>query len=143
MDAAMAPWAIESRFSTAVNASVLRFLHSRNLYAHSDVAEELIRSGGGVDGVHHYCPDRARYAFVVLHLDDSTIVGLAYGQSRLAFRVQEDRVVEAVRDGGAVDAELGPTWVHFEPWTNEETLAESRRRLARWCMVAAGVRASF
>ena len=136
--AAMAPWVIDRRFCTAANADVLRFLRNVNPSAHSDVAEELIGSGADVAGVHHYCPDPVRYAFVALHLDDSTIVGLAFGQSHLSFRLPEHRVPEAVRDGGAVDAELGPTWVRFEPWTNQETLSESRQRLARWCAVAAG-----
>jgi hypothetical protein len=136
----MTPWSIDSRFSTTANVEVLRFLRSSHPSAHSDVAEELIRSGAGVAGVHRYCPDPAHYAFVALHLDDSTIIGLALGQSRLAFRLPEDRVSEAVRGGGVVDAELGPAWVRFEPWTDEETLAESRRRLARWCAVAACAR---
>jgi hypothetical protein len=88
--------------------------------------------------VRHYCPDPARYAFVVLHLDDATIIGVAFGQSALAFRLPEARVSEAIRDGGSLDPELGSGWVRFEPWTSHEPLVESRRRLARWCAVAAG-----
>lgn len=134
----MGAWAIDGGFSTAANADVLDFLRRRNPSAHSDVAEELTRAGAGLPGVRSYCPDPQRYAFVVLHLDDLTIMGLAFGQSGLAFRLPGDRVQEAVRDGGAVAVELGPTWVCFEPWTNRETLAQSRQRLARWCAVAAG-----
>jgi hypothetical protein len=134
----MISWTIDRRFVTPANADVLRFLRQGNPSAHSDVAEELIRSGASLPGVHHYCPDPARYAFVVLHLEDATIVGLAFGQSTLALHLPELRVAEAVRDGGTVAPELGPTWVRFEPWANHEPLAESRRRLTRWCAVAAG-----
>jgi hypothetical protein len=108
----------------------------RDISAHSDVAEELTRAGATVSGVRSYCPDPARYAFVVLHLHGFTIIGLAFGLSGLAFRLPEERVEEAIRDGGAVAVELGPTWVRFEPWSNRETLAQSRERLARWCAVA-------
>ena len=34
----------------------------------SDVADELIRSAGGLAGVSHYCPDLSRYAFVLLQI---------------------------------------------------------------------------
>jgi len=135
--AAMTPWLIDSRFCTDANDDVLRLLRSRDLSAHSDVSEELIRSGADVAGVQHYCPDSVHYAFVVLHLDDSTIIGLAFGLSHLTFRLPEQRVPEAIREGGVVDPELGPAWVRFEPWTDQETLVQSRQRLARWCAVAA------
>jgi hypothetical protein len=136
----MADWVIRDKFRTPSNAEVLRYL--RNTSAHSDVAEELTRAGATVSGVRSYCPDPASYAFVALHLDDFTIIGLAFGQSGLAFCVPEERVQEAIRDGGAVAVELGPTWVRFEPWSNHETLAQSRERLAGWCAVAAGGQAA-
>jgi len=133
----MSGWVIDERFSTAANASVMSFLRRRNFSAHSDVAEELTRAAAGVPGIRSYCPDPAGYAFVALHLDDHTIVGLAFGQSGLAFRLPEDRVPEAIPEGGAMADELDSMWVRFEPWTDRETLAESRQRLARWCAVAA------
>ena len=71
----MISWTIDRRFVTPANADVLRFLRQGNPSAHSEVAEELIRSGASLPGVHHYCPDPARDAFVVLHLEDPTIVG--------------------------------------------------------------------
>jgi hypothetical protein len=134
----MAAWVIDERFCTDANAEVLSFLRQGNPSAHSDVAEELTRAGARVTGIRSYCPDPARYAFVALHLEDLTIVGLAFGMSGLAFRLPEDQVPQALRDWGAVAVELGPRWVRFAPWTDLETLAQSRHRLARWCAVAAG-----
>jgi hypothetical protein len=136
----MRGWVIDERFRTAANASVLSFLRLGNPSAHSDVAEALTLAAAGVPSVRS--PDPTRYAFVALHLDDLTIVGLAFGQSGLAFRLPEDRVREAIQEGGALAVEIDSTWVRFEPWTNREPLAESRRRLARWCAVAAGTPAA-
>lgn len=131
-------WPIDESFRTDANAEVLRFLRQGSPSAHSDVAEELTRAASGIAGLRSWCPDPARYAFVVLHREDRTIVGIAFGQAGLAFRLPEDRIVEALRDGGSIAVELGPTWARFEPWTAHESLDQSRRRLARWCAVAAG-----
>jgi len=133
----MTAWYIDERFSIPANASVLAFIRDRELSAHSDVAEELTRSGSGLSSVHTWCPDPPRYAFVVLHLEDGTIIGLAYGMSGLAFRLPEHRVEEALCEGGIKAEEIGPGWIRFEPWTPEETLAQSHERLGRWCAVAA------
>ena len=133
----MPDWKIDRRFDMQENSRVLAFLRANNPSAHSDVAEELIRSAEGVPDVAHYCPDRDRYAFVVLHLQDSTIIGLAYGQSGLAYRLPAPRTVEAERHGAWPADELWAGWVHFSPWSDAETLPESRRRLAHWCSIAA------
>jgi len=133
----MGGWNIDRRFDTAANASVLAFLRRTMPSAHTDVADELIRSARGLAGVRSWCPDPARYAFVVLHVADGTIFGLAYGQSSLGFRLSEERGGEAAADGGRAADEIGPGWVRFEPWTGHETLETSRRRLARWCSLAA------
>ena len=133
----MSAWKIDSRFDTPQNTHVLAFVRANDSSAHSDVAEELLLSAEGVRGVAHYCPDPHRYAFVVLHLDDSTIIGLAYGQSGLAYRLPGPHVVEAERHGAWRAAELGAGWVRFSPWSDGETLVESRRRLAHWCSIAA------
>ena len=134
----MPDWKIDNRFNTLENAEVVAFLRATNPSAHSDVAEELRRSAEGVPGVSHYCPDSKSYAFVVLHLEDSTIIGLAYGQSALAFRLPGHMHAEACEQGGWIAAEVGPAWIRINPWSDAETLDESRRRLAHWCRVAAG-----
>jgi len=133
----MSRWTIDEGFYTDANAEVLRFVRRVNPSAHSDVADELTRAGAGIPGVRPYCPDYARYAFVALHLQDLTIVGIAFGTSGLAFRLPESRVTEALEDGGVIAVEIGQRWIRFAPWTDQETLAQSRRRLARWCAVSA------
>jgi hypothetical protein len=134
----MSTWKIDRRFDTPQNAQVLAFLRADNPSAHSDVAEELLRSAEGMAGVEPYSPDRPRCAFVMLHLEDSTIIGLAYGQSGLAYRLPDSRIAEAGRAGAQPAEGLGSNWFLLEPWSDTETLQESRRRLAHWCRVAAG-----
>ena len=133
----MSNWKIDTRFDIPENASVLGFLRDSNPSAHSDVAEELMRSAEGIPGIAHHCPDSQHYAFVVLHLKDSTIIGLAYGQSALAYRLPDHRHAEACEQRGWPAEELGLGWVRFEPWSDAESLQQSRRRLAHWCSVAA------
>ena len=132
----MPNWKIDTRFNTPENASVLAFLRDANPSAHSDVAEELLRSAEGIPCVAHYCPDSQSYAFVVLHLADSTIIGLAYGQSALAYRLPHHLHAEACVQRACVAEELGHDWLRFEPWSDAEKLQESRRRLGHWCRVA-------
>ena len=134
----MPDWKIDNRFNTLENAEVVAFLRATNPSAHSDVAEELLRSAEGVPGVSYYCPDSKSYAFVVFHLEDLNIIGLAYGQSALAFRLPGYLHAEACAQRGWAAEELGAGWIRFEPWSDSETLDESRRRLAHWCRVAAG-----
>jgi hypothetical protein len=133
----MRNWKVDTRFDTPANSSVLAFLRDTNPSAHSDVAEELLRSAEGIPGVAHYCPDSQSYAFVILHLADSTIIGMAYGQSALAYRLPHHLHAEACEQRACAAAELGPDWLRFEPWSDAEKLQESRHRLSRWCSVAA------
>lgn len=72
-------WEIDGRFDITTNAGVLEFLRRTMPSAHSDVAEELRRSASGLDRVFNYCPDPRRYAFVLHHLADFSIIGVAYG----------------------------------------------------------------
>lgn len=130
-------WAIDGRFEIAANAGVLEFLRRTMPSAHSDVAEALYRSADGLAGVFYYCPDRRRDAFVLLHLADFSIIGLAYGQSSLAYRLPHESIQRAIEDGGSAAPELGSRWVYFAPWSNDEPLARSWQRLALWCSVAA------
>lgn len=135
--ATVTEWTLSDEFSTEANTEVLRFLRQAKPSAHPDVADELTRASAEVPGVQVYCPDPFSYAFVALHLEDRTIVGLAFGMSELAFRLPGERLAGALLDKGTAAAELGSGWIRFEPWSDHETLAESRQRMARWCSIAA------
>jgi len=128
-----ADWEIDGRFDRPVNATVVGFLRRTLPSAHGDVAEELQRSAAALGGVASWCPDAEAYAFVVLHRADGTLVGLAWGQGALAYRLPGAVGVQARSEGAVAAPELGPDWVRMAPWTDDETLEASRRRLARWC----------
>ncbi len=131
-------WDLDPDLDTPQNAGVLAFLRRVSPSAHSDVAEALIRSAADLPEVSSYCPDLARYAFVALRLPDARIIGLAWGQSALAYRLDAAGLEQALREGASVAPELGEHWARFDPWPVAQTLDESRRRLARWCARAAG-----
>jgi hypothetical protein len=128
-----ARWALDPQFRIPVNRSVVEFIERANPSAHSDVASALIDAAKGLRDVRHYCPDSARYAYVVLHTGDHVIFGLAYGMNALALRVGADDVERGVADRGWADAELGEGWVRFDPFAVDEPTKVTRDRLRRWC----------
>lgn len=88
----------------------------------------LTCSAEGLRDVRWYCPDTARYAYVVLHTGGQRIFGLAFGMSAIAFRLPAAVIPEAQQDGGRVDPAIGPDWV---VWQGR---APSNSR--RWCKLA-------
>lgn len=130
-------WEIDGRFDITTNAGVLEFLRRTMPSAHSDVAEELRRSASGLDRVFNYCPDPRRYAFVLHHLADFSIIGVAYGNRGSLTGCRTSGGGRRSKTGGSAATELGPHGIYFAPRSNEEPLRQSRRRLALWCSVAA------
>ena len=128
-------WSIDSAFDMPANDEVLAYLRRANPSAHSDVASELHLASQGVPAARWYCPDPGAYAFVALHRDDHNLVAVALGMGLIVFRLPIARIEAAVQDGGARFPEIGPDWVSFNAFT-DEPLAETRRRLGRWCRIA-------
>ena len=129
-------WQIDAAFETADNGDVLRYLADKAPSAHSDLADELRLAAQDVPGARLYCPDTARYAFFAVYRPDFTIVALAVGMKQLVFRLPSTRLADALQDGGAPFPEIGPEWVCFTPYLNDEPMVDSRARLGRWCRVA-------
>lgn len=132
----MAGWAIDAKFRIPENEGVLRYIEAHQFSAHSDVASELIDAANGLRGVRWYCPDAARYAFVVLHTTRNVIFGLAYGMSGIALRVRGTDVARVHSLGGAPHADLGDEWVDVELYASGMSLAENRMRLAGLVSIA-------
>lgn len=130
-------WELPARLGLPANSRVLDFLREARPSAHSDVAEVLIRTAGHVGGVRCYCPDPARYAYVIAYRSDARIIGLAFGVSGLAFRLPGCCVQAALRAGGTLEPRLGSDWVRFAPWVEGESGSETLGRLADWCRLAA------
>ena len=129
-------WEIDPIFETVANKAVLKYLCESAPSAHSDLVDELSLAVQDAPGSSLYCPDKAKYAFFAAHRLDYTIVALALGMKQIAFRLPEDLVPEALHDGAVPFPAIGSEWVSFAPSSNDEPLAESRRRLGRWCSQA-------
>jgi len=126
------PWTIDARFKTADNRAVVEFiLRHPTLSAHDDAAEALTDSAQGLSDARWHCPDVHAYAYVVLHTQEGRIFGIAHGQRTLAYRLPTARIAEALAEGGAVHAEIGPDWVLFDPWQGTRPGA-----ISRWCKIA-------
>jgi hypothetical protein len=123
------PWALDARFRTAVNESIVAFIERRQPSAHSDVASALTESARHLSDVSWYCPDLPRYAYVVLHTPDYTIFGIAFGMDAVAYRLPSGVIEEGVAAGGTLEPAMGDGWVRFKPWGGPVDLR-------RWCKIA-------
>ena len=129
-------WEIDTTFSTTTNAAILRFLCERSPSAHSDLVGELRLAAQDAPDSHLYCPDKANYAFFVVHRSDHTIVALALGMRQIVFRLPKLLIPNALQDGGVPFTDIGPEWISFTLNLNNEPIVESRRRLGHWCRQA-------
>lgn len=125
-------WAIGAEFETITNKEVLSFLKECSPSAHSDLVDEFRLAAQSAPGVHFYCPAPSKYAFFAAHLADYTIVALALGMRKIAFRLPKPLIIDAVQDGGVLFPEIGTEWVSFTLASNNEPEVESRRKLGHW-----------
>jgi len=125
------PWTIDDRFKIADNEAIVRYIMRHPvLSAHDDVADSLRESARGLSDVESYCPDVHSYAYFVLHTRSNRIFGIAFGQRALAYRLPQERIAEAVAEGGSVCSEIGDDWVLLDPWRGNGPVAP------KWCKVA-------
>jgi hypothetical protein len=125
-------WVIGEKFETMANKDVLSFLKKSSPSAHSDLVDEFRLAAQSAPDVHFYCPDTSNYAFYAAHLADYTIVALALGMRKIAFRLPKSLVFDAVQDGGVSFPEIAPEWVSFTLASNSEQEVASRRKLGHW-----------
>ncbi|MGQ0577840.1 MAG: hypothetical protein ACT4PQ_02890 [Betaproteobacteria bacterium] len=100
------------------------------LSAHDEVADALRESARGLPDVESYCPNVHAYAYFVLHTRSNRIFGIAFGQRSLAYRLPQERIAEALAEGGSVCSEIGEDWVVLDPWRANGTAAP------KWCKLA-------
>jgi len=93
------------------NHDILSFLQGKS--AHSDVAEALVEAAESPGDVQFYSSEPANYGYVVLTTQD-VVFAVAYGMSRIAFRLDETFKGRALETGGFDAVEAGPAWVAFE-----------------------------
>jgi hypothetical protein len=118
-------WPLDERFRTADNRAIVTFIERMNPSAHDDIASILISSAKDLPDVRWYCPDTARYAYVVLHTPRSRIFGIAFGMDALAFRLPRLLHPDALAADGTVYAEIDDEWIQWRRTTMLDT--------KRWC----------
>ncbi len=125
------PWTIDDRFKIADNQAIVSYIIGHPvLSAHDEVADALRESARGLSDVESYCPDVHSYAYFVLHTRSNRIFGIAFGQRALAYRLPQERIAEALAEGGSVCSEIGDDWVLLDPWRTNGPAAP------KWCKVA-------
>ena len=121
-------WSLDGKFRTQENEEVVAFIERKNPSAHDEVAGELINSAKGLPDVQWYCPDKWRYAYVVLHTRSNRIFGIAFGMSGLAFLLPAEMIPEAVAVGGEIYPAIGDQWILWQD--------NKPRNMTRWCKLA-------
>ena len=129
-------WGVPAALRVPWNDAVLAYLGREAPSAHSDVASELSLAAAGIPGARAYCPDPARYAWVLLYTPEGRVFGLAAGMDLVAFRLGPHEAVAALREGAERAERIGPGWIGFRAFVAAEPTAETRARLARWCRAA-------
>jgi len=100
----------------AVNEDVLNYVQGKS--AHSDIAEALINAVKKLGDVQHFCPDTAKYKYLVVS-SQGVIFGLATGMQAVAFRLDSTFKERALRSGADDARDIGVNWVSFTLFRND------------------------
>ena len=106
---------VPAPLSAAVNERVLAYLAP--LSAHSDIATVLSDAVRPLGDVQLFCPDFARYRYLVASTQ-SVVFGFAAGSNTVAFRLDPRMKERALATGGEALPECGEDWVaviHAQP----------------------------
>ncbi len=128
----------EDRFKIPVNREIIEYIRRHNPFTHPDIGTELIRLGRRLPDAHHYCPDFAACAYVVLHTDADVIFAIGIGMKQIAFRLPPAVVGEAVAGGAAESSDIGADWLSCVPFARGAARAPVAERLERWSAAACG-----
>ena len=100
-------------FDPTSDANRMVFNHIKNLHAHSDVAETLIKSLKPCGDVQVFSPDSYRY---LTASTQGIIFGFAVGMDTIAFRLSKQMKEIAIETGAKVYPECGADWVNLLPF---------------------------
>jgi hypothetical protein len=127
---------IEGLLESPFNQAICGLLLEQNPSAHSDVTEELRRSAALLPSHQSYCPNPARYAYVILLTDSGRIFAAALGMKAGLFNLPAAERSEALADGAKAYPGLPPEWVVFDAFRADQVLTATPKRLRRWCEAA-------
>jgi hypothetical protein len=118
------------------NEAICRYILADKPSAHSDLTEELDKISATLPAHKSYCPNPARYAYVILLTNSDKIFAAACGMSTLLFNLPVEEFAQACTDGGGSFADLPDEWVGFEAFRTGRSLTANRKRLRHWCQIA-------
>jgi hypothetical protein len=121
---------IDARLRIASNREIVAYLDREQPYAHSDLAEALVRAA--VPGMDYFCPAPGRYAYLAAFLPNLVIVAVAEGMQAVLIRVRLDAVSQAVAQGATLALDVGTTWVRLAMFSGTISQNTSRALLATW-----------
>jgi hypothetical protein len=103
-------------FDPAAEINCTVFNYIKNLSAHSDISERLLKAIKPCGDVQIFQPDVYRYLAVSTQ---GIIFGFAIGQHEIAFRLNERRKAIALETGGKSFPACGPGWVVFRSFLSD------------------------
>ncbi|MDH5764749.1 MAG: hypothetical protein OEZ38_01945 [Gammaproteobacteria bacterium] len=119
------------------NREMIAFLKRYQPSAHADIVDLLIKSAEGLSDIHFYCPDTDNHAYYIVHTSEGVMFAAAIGMSGLMYKLPEQGIKDALVKGGEIIAELGESWVSFDPfWPEENRENFSIKNMKHWCKLA-------
>lgn len=118
------------------NRAICRFLLEVSPSAHSDLTEELESISALLPAHHIYCPNPARYAYLIRFTNSGNIFAAAFNMGDLLFNLPAEEFDRALADGGKRYQGLPEDWFAFQAFGTAHSLRAKRQRLRHWCEIA-------
>jgi hypothetical protein len=99
-------------FDPTIEANCMVFGYLKNLSAHPDLSEILVKSVRPLGDVQIYSPDFSNCRYVTVSTQ-RIIFGFAIGTNTIAFRLNDRMKAVAIKTGEKTFPECGADWVEF------------------------------
>lgn len=123
----------DERFKIPVNRDAIEFIRRANPFAHSDVGAKLIENSRRFPNSNYYCPSFNACAYVALHNAANVIFAIAFGMSKIAYRLPQDKIGAALANSTAEPSEVGIDWLNVNPFSRSESVEIVNARLLQFC----------
>jgi hypothetical protein len=118
------------------NATIVTWLSSQQLDAHSDLVDELNRAARGLNDVQIWCPAPHDYSFYAMYRGSGILFAIAFGMHDVGLRLPGEKGMQALREGGAALDAGGPDWITLGAFDAQIPMAVTRKRLRKYCRIA-------
>jgi hypothetical protein len=118
------------------NATIMTWLSGQQLYAHSDLAEELDRAAQALTDIQIWCPAPQDYSFYAMYRGSGILFAIAFGMLDIALRLPGHDATQALREGATALNTAVPDWITFGAFDAANPIAVTRERLRKYCRIA-------